>query len=75
MRDSFGVPHIFGKTDADCAYGLIYAECEDDFKTVQWGLFALKGMLGRILGYGARIDYAVQLMRIEKTIDEHYEKK
>ena len=75
VRDSFGVPHIFGKTDADCAYGLIYAECEDDFSTVQWGLLASKGMLGRILGIdGARIDYAVQLMRIERFINERYEK-
>jgi hypothetical protein len=30
-RDSFGVPHIDGRTDADVAYGLAYAEAEDDF--------------------------------------------
>ena len=24
-RDKFGVPHIFGKTDADVAYGVAYA--------------------------------------------------
>jgi acyl-homoserine-lactone acylase len=74
VRDSFGVPHIFGKTDADCAYGLIWAECEDDFNTVQWGLLLAKNMLGRHLGIeGAKIDYAVQLMRIRKIIDEKYE--
>jgi len=75
VRDSFGVPHIFGKTDADCVYGLVWAECEDDFTTVQWGLMLAKGMLGRHLGMeGAKIDYAVQLLRIQKTIDEHYDK-
>src|SRR5688572_11831290 len=75
VRDSFGVPHIFGKTDADCAYGLIWAACEDDFNTVQWGLLLAKGMLGRHLGIdGAKIDYAVQLLRIKKIIDERYEK-
>ncbi|HLP18905.1 MAG TPA: penicillin acylase family protein [Chitinophagales bacterium] len=75
VRDSFGVPHIFGKTDADCAYGLVWAECEDDFVTVQWGLLLAKSMLGRHLGIdGAKIDYAVQLLRIRQTIDEHYEK-
>ncbi len=74
VRDSFGVPHIFGKTDADCAYGLVYAECEDDFTTVQWGQLLAKGMLGRHMGInGARIDYAVQLLRIKKIIDEKYE--
>ncbi|HRG90446.1 MAG TPA: penicillin acylase family protein, partial [Chitinophagales bacterium] len=73
-RDSFGVPHIFGKTDADCAYGLVWAECEDDFVTVQWGLLLAKNMLGRHLGIdGAKIDYAVQLLRIRKIIDEKYE--
>ena len=75
VRDSFGVPHIFGKTDADCTYGLVWAECEDDFNTVQWGLLLSKSMLGRYLGVeGAKIDYAVQLLRIRKIIDEHYDK-
>jgi acyl-homoserine-lactone acylase len=74
VRDSFGVPHIFGKTDADCAYGLMWAECEDDFTTVQWGLLLAKSMLGRHLGIdGAKIDYAVQLLRIRQIIDEHYD--
>jgi acyl-homoserine-lactone acylase len=63
VRDSFGVPHIFGKTDADVAYGLVYAACEDDFKTVQWGLMLARGKLGLMLGIeGAKIDYAVQLL-------------
>ena len=31
LRDSYGVPHIFGHTDADAAYGLAYAHAEDDF--------------------------------------------
>ena len=29
-RDTWGGPHIFGKTDADAAYGLAYANAEDD---------------------------------------------
>lgn len=75
VRDSFGVPHIFGKTDADCAYGLVYAECEDDFKTTQWLLLASKGIIGRLLGVdGAKIDYAVQLLRVNAFVQEHYEK-
>ena len=35
MRDHFGVPHIYGKTDADCVFGLLYAQCEDDFNRVE----------------------------------------
>lgn len=74
VRDSFGVPHIFGKTDADVAFGLVWAACEDDFTTVQWGLLIAKGMLGRHLGIdGAKIDYAVQLLRVRQIIEERYE--
>ena len=34
VRDEYGVPHIYGKTDADVAYGLAWAHSEDDFKTI-----------------------------------------
>ena len=75
VRDSFGVPHIFGKTDADCSYGLVYCACEDDFSTVQWGLLLARGKLGLKLGIeGAKIDYAVQLLGVPDFINEHYEK-
>lgn len=73
VRDSFGVPHIFGKTDADCSYGLVYAACEDDFNTVQWGLLLARGKLGLMMGIeGAKIDYAVQLLGVPTFIKEHY---
>ena len=35
IRDTWGVPHIYGKTDADAVFGLLYAQCEDDFKRVE----------------------------------------
>ena len=31
LRDTWGVPHIFGHTDADAAFGLAYAHAEDDW--------------------------------------------
>jgi acyl-homoserine-lactone acylase len=34
IRDNYGVPHIYGKTDADAVFGLMYAQCEDDIKRV-----------------------------------------
>jgi acyl-homoserine-lactone acylase len=75
VRDSFGVPHIFGKTDADAAYGLVYSACEDDFKTVQWGLMLARGKLGLMMGIeGAKIDYAVQLLGVPDIIKDRYDK-
>ena len=35
IRDKFGVPHIFGKTDKEAAFGLAWAHSEDNFKTIQ----------------------------------------
>jgi len=35
IRDNWGVPHIYGKTDADAVFGLMYAECEDNFKGIE----------------------------------------
>ncbi|UOQ97044.1 penicillin acylase family protein [Hymenobacter sp. 5317J-9] len=34
-RDTWGVPHIYGKTDADAVFGLLYTQCEDDFERVE----------------------------------------
>ena len=35
IRDDFGVPHIYAKTDADAVFGLLYAQAEDDFKRIE----------------------------------------
>ena len=45
VRDEWGVPHIFGKTDADTAYGLAYAHAEDDFSTLQEVIAMTRGRL------------------------------
>ena len=47
VRDQWGVPHIFGKTDADVAYGLAWAHAEDDFKTIQEAYLAGNALLSR----------------------------
>ncbi|UWZ83999.1 penicillin acylase family protein [Occallatibacter riparius] len=35
VRDDWGIAHIHGKTDADAVFGMIYAQCEDDFNRVE----------------------------------------
>lgn len=34
-RDNWGVTHIYGKTDADVVFGVLFAQCEDDFARVE----------------------------------------
>lgn len=74
IRDSFGVPHIFGKTDPDVAYGLAWAHAEDDFGTIQQSLMAGKSILAQYQGKkGASIDYIIHLLRIPELVEEKYE--
>jgi penicillin amidase/acyl-homoserine-lactone acylase len=74
LRDEWGVPHIYGKRDADVAYGLAYAHSEDDFETIQKVLAAARGELARIDGVDAApIDYLVQWFGVWDWIDERYE--
>lgn len=35
VRDRWGVAHIYGKTDADAVFGMLFAQCEDDFPRVE----------------------------------------
>ena len=48
LRDTWGVPHVYGKTDADVAFGLAYAHAEDDFKTIQQSLMTSRGRLALV---------------------------
>jgi acyl-homoserine lactone acylase PvdQ len=35
IRDTWGIPHIYGETDADAVFGLMYAQCEENFEKVE----------------------------------------
>jgi acyl-homoserine-lactone acylase len=73
LRDTWGVPHIFGVTDADASYGLAYANAEDDFLTIQQTLAAARGTLASIYGINAAAnDYMVHLLRIWDDLNENY---
>jgi len=43
IRDKWGVPHIYGKTDAATVFGLMYAECQDDFSRVEKNYLEMLG--------------------------------
>jgi acyl-homoserine lactone acylase PvdQ len=51
-RDSWGIPHIHGKTDADAVFGLIYAQAEDDFNRVETNYINSMGRLAETEGEG-----------------------
>ena len=72
MRDRYGVPHVYGKTDADVAFGLAYAHAEDDFLTIQQSIMTSRGTLSasgsqwpRLLNAAARSIGAPDLAPVE----------
>lgn len=48
LRDTYGVPHVYGKRDEDVAFGLAYAHAEDDFATIQQSLMTSRGRLALV---------------------------
>src|SRR5579859_6936714 len=44
VRDDWGIAHIHGKTDADAVFGMIYAQCEDDFNRVETNYLTALGL-------------------------------
>lgn len=76
VRDQWGVPHIFAKTDPEVAYGLAWAHAEDDFQTIQLTMLSGKGMLGQLKGKdGATIDYVVALLKCKEVVEQQYEQQ
>jgi acyl-homoserine-lactone acylase len=74
IRDNFGVPHIYGKTDADAVFGLLYAQCEDDFNRVEQNYMWAIGRLAEVEGEQALYsDLRAKLFMTEKEAIENYE--
>ena len=74
VRDKWGVPHIFGKSDADVAYGLAWATCEDDFETLQHLLLAANGRLGEVTGKnGAMLDFMGHIAQVDHHVNRLFD--
>ena len=50
IRDTWGIPHVYGKTDADAVFGVIYAQAEDDFNRVETNFINSQGRLAEAEG-------------------------
>ncbi len=75
VRDEWGVPHIYGSTDADTAYGVAIAHAQDDFFTLQDVVAMSRGRYGAIAGRdGAKVDYVYHLIDARGTAEREYPK-
>tara|TARA_B100000953_G_scaffold294036_1_gene283292 strand:- start:33 stop:2207 length:2175 start_codon:yes stop_codon:yes gene_type:complete len=50
IRDDWGIPHIYGETDADAVFGMIYAQAEDDFNRIEVNFLNSQGRLAEAEG-------------------------
>jgi len=53
IRDDWGIPHVYGKTDADAVFGLMYAQAEDDFNRIETNYLNSMGRLAEAEGESA----------------------
>jgi acyl-homoserine lactone acylase PvdQ len=75
IRDDFGVPHIYGKTDADAVFGLLYAQCEDDFNRVEQNYILATGRLAEVEGENALFsDLRAKLYMTQKEAEANFDK-
>ncbi|MEO8746649.1 MAG: penicillin acylase family protein [Rhodanobacter sp.] len=52
-RDNWGIAHVHGKTDANAVFGMIYAQCEDDFNRVESNYLTALGWTAQAEGKSA----------------------
>lgn len=75
IRDDFGVPHIYGKSDADAVFGFLYAQCEDDFRRVERNYVWATGRLAELEGEEAIYsDLRANLYMTEAEAKADYDK-
>ena len=50
VRDDWGIAHVYGESDADAVFGMIYGQCEDDFNRVETNYLNSMGRLAEAEG-------------------------
>ena len=50
IRDDWGIPHVYGPTDADAVFGMVYAQAEDDYPRIERNYLFSLGRLSEAEG-------------------------
>jgi len=78
-RDTYGVPHVFGRTDASTAFGFAYAQAEDNFWRVEENFIFSLGRASELYGGKTldedRLNHALEIPRLAREeyarLDQH----
>ena len=75
IRDTWGIPHVYGKTDADVVFGVMYAQAEDDFNRVETNYLNAMGRLAEAEGESQIYrDLRMKLFIDPADLKAHYDK-
>ncbi|MBI3652381.1 MAG: penicillin acylase family protein [Acidobacteria bacterium] len=70
-RDTYGVPHVFGTTDASCVFGYLYAQAEDNFWQVEDNYICSLGRAAEVYGESKLaqdlINHALEIPKLAKA--------
>lgn len=73
FRDAFGVPHIYGQTDMDTAFGFGYAQAQDHLLDMVLNFRQARGRLAEVQGKDhINSDYRALLWRIHSVAGNRY---
>jgi acyl-homoserine-lactone acylase len=74
-RDTWGVPHVYAKTDAGAAYGLMYAQAEDNFWQLETDTIRTIGRRAEVDGVaGLSGDIITRAWEVERRAREAYQR-
>lgn len=74
-RDTYGVPHIYGPTDASVVFGFAYAQAEDNFPLLEETFLQSLGRAAEVHGEGRlRDDQVTRALEIPRLSREEYER-
>jgi len=74
-RDTYGVPHIYGPTDAAVVFGLMYAQAEDNFWQIEETYIRALGRAAELYGpSGVWNDLGVRLYETTRRAQEEYQR-
>lgn len=72
-RDKYGVPHVFGKTDASVVFGLMYAQAEDNFWQLEEDHINKLGRAAEVYGESRLMgDLMSRLFETNRKAQEEY---
>jgi acyl-homoserine-lactone acylase len=72
-RDTYGVPHVYGPTDASAVFGLAYAQAEDNFAHLEDNFIRSLGRAAEVHGEEAlRDDQLARALEIPRLAREEY---